>query len=569
MVGLSKINRVGVAPDASGESYLCYQGSKRQLDLLGSAPGVEWWTEWNCLALPMTRTNVLLLETIGQFEEAFDEYVAVRSRLLKAPSKFAQSYPEPAAGEPPPYPHQLEAFCWARQCFENGGGGFANLAEMGLGKTRMAIDLMRFYVFQKALVVVQNSTALQWRQHLERSWPQATPLMLTDMPVEKRLERLVKAPTAWPLIAVVNWESLSRMTTFLKNWRPEMIVLDEASRIKERNTKMAKAAHRLADGCPYRLAMTGTPMGNSPADIWSIFRFVEPELFGKSYWRFAETYFRLGGFTGREFVAFQPQSLHGFIDKLYFQSYRITKAAAVAMPEKQFEVIRLPMSPEQSALYRQMADDLYAKRINEQGEEEVLTAASALDQAIRLQQVTSGLFPVNGDGEPYCLPIKSAKTEWLVDYVKDKLETTDAHLVIWTRYVAERKRVCEALLAAGIPDEALGYIDGSVKNEAREQLRQEFNDRSHPRRVLVCQIQACSYGLDIPAADCLAYHSGTFSLLERNQSIERGHRLGRSRPYSILDLVCEDSIDEKILKAIDRKQNLADMLLMDGLPTHP
>lgn len=568
-VGYSPINRVGVAPAADGIPMLCYQGDEKQLDLLRNAPGVEYWLKWNCLAFPISRTNLLLLETIGQFEEATDDYVTARNEILKPPERYRVCYPAPATGDSDPYIHQIDAFCWAEQVFDNGCEGFANLCAPGLGKSRMAIDLMRAHVFQKALLVCQNSTTLQWKNYLERSWPNCRPVMLTDIPIPQRAQLLTETcqglSVCQPAIFIVNWESLARLCSPLKRMKPEMIVMDEATRIKERRTLMAKAAHQLAAVASYRVALTGTPLGNSPADLWSIFRFVDPDIFGKNYWRFVEKYFKLGGYTGKEFVGFQGATIPDFIERLYRQAFRVTKATVCDMPEKQFEVVRLDMEPEQLDVYNQMERYLYARRLNEEGKEETLTAATALDQSVRLQQISAGVFPQNNaEG---CSPIKSVKTEWLVEYIRDILNTSDSHLLVWTRYSAERKNVCAALLAAGIPAESIGYIDGSVPNKVREQLRQEFNDRRHPRRVLVCQIQAAAYGLDVPAADIMLYHSLTFSLLERNQSMERGHRLGRTRPYTIIDLVCNGTIDTKIVAALKRKQNLVNMLLVEGFAT--
>jgi hypothetical protein len=94
-------------------------------------------------------------------------------------------------------------------------------------------------------------------------------------------------------------------------------------------------------------------------------------------------------------------------------------------------------------------------------------------------------------------------------------------------------------------------------------------------RVLICQIQAGAYGLDLPGADTMIYHSLTFSFLERSQSLERGHRMGRTRPYQIIDLVTylpprkkgarrKESVDSEILKALQKKQDLSEMLLVTG-----
>lgn len=569
-VGLSPVNRVGIAPNAAGEPMLCYAGSQESLELLSGLPEVEHWREWGCLALPATRTNVLALETLGRIEETTKEYIAFRKEALQPPLGYAGRYPHPPEGTPFAFQHQVEALAAAWHAREQGWQGFGQWAEQGLGKSKWAIDLMRSMGVRRGVLIVQNSTALQWQQNLARLWPECQATLLVGASLEKRAEAIqaVRFPVphrpAGPQVLVVNWEALARLADDLKRVRPEMVIADEASRIKDRTTQMAKAAHRLADSVPFRVAMSGTPMGNNPGDLWSLYRFIDSRIFGKSYWSFMQKYFRLGGFTGKEFVGFNPENAGELIEKMYCCAHRTTKAAVADLPPKLYETIRLPMRPEQRRLYDQVKQNLYAEWASDKGRK-TLTVANVLAQAVRLQQITAGLMPSD---DPYAETeqIKSAKTNWLDDYVTEKLQIDDVKIVIWTRFKAELDAVCKALARKGFDGEAFGFIDGSVKPQRRELLRERFNDRSSPLRILVCQVQAAAYGMDIPAADLLIYHSSTFSHLERSQSEDRGHRMGRSRNYRIIDLVCEKSIDETILKALEKKAHLADLLLMRGIP---
>lgn len=568
-IGVSPVNRVGVAPNAAGEPMLCYAGSEESLELLSGLPGVERWREWDCLALPANRISLLALETLGQIQEPTDEYVAFRANLLQPPLGYAGRYPIPLEGTPFPFRHQVDALATAWHAREQGYQGFGQWAEMGCGKSRWAIDLMRSMGVRFGLLIVQNSTALQWQQNLARLWPEALVWPLVDCPLPRRIEAIADARQRLKYrpesvqILIVNWEALARLVDDLKRAKLEIVIADEASRAKDRNTQMARALHKLGDVTPYRVAMSGTPIGNTPGDLWSLYRFIDPTVFGKSYWKFMNTYFRLGGFTGKEFVAFNPLTVGELIEKMYACAHRTTKAAVGDLPEKLYETIRIPMLPEQRKVYDQVKQDLYATLATEEGQK-TLTVANVLSQVIRLQQITAGLFPTDDpDSGPVQLP--SAKTRWLLDYLREAVDSSDVRIVVWTRFKGELDIICKGLKLEGFTEDQFGHIDGSVKMKDREALRERFNDRTSPLRILLAQIQAAAYGLDLPQADILIYHGHTFSHLERAQSEDRGHRLGRVRSYQIIDLACERSVDETILKALQEKRQLSDLLLMKGV----
>jgi hypothetical protein len=305
---------------------------------------------------------------------------------------------------------------------------------------------------------------------------------------------------------------------------------------------------------------------------------MDARMFGMSYWTFMRQYFLLGGYSGSDFVGFNPLQIHSFIQRMYACAFRVTKSTITDMPEKNFEQVDIPLSVDQQAVYEQVDTEMYAARIKEDGTVQELSVANALVAITRLQQITSGLFPVQGQaGErAVCERIASAKTDWLVNYIRYALADTDQQIVVWCRFRPEIEAIHDALVKAGLTaDEDFGIIQGGVKNEHREHLRVSLNNREDPMRVLICQIQAGAYGLDLPGADTMIYHSLTFSFLERSQSLERGHRMGRTRPYQIIDLVTylpprkkgarrKESVDSEILKALQKKQDLSEMLLVTG-----
>jgi SNF2 family DNA or RNA helicase len=547
-IGLAETNQVGIAPDALGTPMICFAGREKPLGLLTHLPGAVRWQAYDCIAYPLSKTNLLVTETVGRIDAATDEYIQIRDEMLAAPKEWVPDYPETPDGQPDPYKHQIDAFCWAVEALgPRKFHGFGQYSEQGCGKTRWAIDLMRWFGEGPVLILCQKGTSLQWKAAVEAIWPEAEVVMLIDLPLTTRAEMLALylarkefEAAVKPHIFILNWDVLARLVKHLCCLRWRLVIADEVTRIKERTAKVSKAAYKLADHADYRVPMTGTPMGNHPGDLWSIYRFMDARIFGSSYWNFMRQFFLLGGFSGNDFTGFNPLQIGTFIGRMYSCAYRVTKATITDMPEKSYQQIDIPLSTEQQSIYCQIEEELYASRVQEDGTVQQLSVANALVQITRLQQITSGLFPVQGEagGRAVCEPIQSAKTEWLINYVRYALADTDQQMVVWCRFRPEIAAIRDACLNIGLMEDIdFGIIQGGVKNAHREELRVSLNDRENPLRILICQIQAAAFGLDLPAADVMIYHSLTFSYLERSQSVDRGHRMGRTRPYQVIDLV--------------------------------
>ena len=572
-IGLSEVNRAGIAPDASDRPMICFQGTQKTLNILESLPEATYWLQWDVLAIPLSKVNMQVMETVAQIEEATEAYVSERARLLTAPPVYRQLYPQPAPGDYEPRAHQIEAFCTALHSFDQGWKGFGNWCEQGLGKTKMAIDLMRHKVNRCAIVIGQNSTCYQWADELSRVWPEAEPVLLVGQPIPKRIQhismihqQLKLACSLKPFIFILNWESLARMIGELVKLSPDVTVADEATRMIHRTTQMSRAAFVLAKHSRYRIAMTGTPIGNDPGDLFGLYRFVDEKIFGTNFRAYANHYFTYGGLNNQEFNGFHPVRVGEFIGRMYSSAYRITKATASDMPEKSYREVRLDMLPQQKKLYQCAADDLYAEWMNESGEIAALSIGNAMVKMIRLQQITAGYLPFNegiGDDQPRWSQLPSAKLIWLRQYLLDTMAETDAQVIVWTRFVPELDLIRYELAASGLNDH-LEVIDGRVAPKHREEIRKRFNNRHDPLRILLVQVQAGAMGLDLPGADVMIYHTIPFSLIQRLQSIDRGHRMGRTRPYTIIDLICKGSVDNHALMALKRKQEFSELLLTDG-----
>lgn len=433
------------------------------------------------------------------------------------------------------------------------------------------MDLARGLRARVTLILVQKITTQQWQCCVSNAFPEAECVALTGL-VRGRAEiirRLARKKRDQPLVLILNWDVLYRLANDLAKFgdRLDLIIADEATRLRNRTSQVSKAARKLAKTARWRIPLTGTPMSGDPSDLWALFAFMDDRIFGRSYWDFVKRYCRLGGFTGWEFAGLIPEQLPELIEKLHANSYRATKATALDLPPKLYQTVRLEMEPEQARVYRELEKEYGVSVALEGGGTGSLSVTSAIAQTTRLQQITAGILPlteVEGGEEVSFKELPSAKTAWTVEYVKTTLEDTDAQIVVWTKFKAEVDRVAQELRAAGVEVEV---IDGRVSDRKRAQALERYGNRENQLRVLLIQIQAGAYGLDLQGCDVLIYHSSSFAILDRIQSEDRGHRAGRKRSYQVIDLVLRGTVDEAIEEARRRRLDLMTMLTGQGAPS--
>lgn len=591
-------NRVGVAPDAEGKERICYAGASEPLMRMEQVPGACYWPSFGCLSLPANKDAVLCIETLGELEESTDEYVALMERLLKPLRKWTAMYPKTPPGLPTPFKHQIACFGWALDTFDRGIGGFANLCDMGTGKTRWGVDMLRFQTSLIGIVVGKRITLGQWEEALQSGFPECDCWVLSDTlksraaKMEEYSKPMAEDPF-WepqkPTIFVTNWDVVWELRHHLQALKPDLMIADESIKIANRTNKMAKGIKFAAKHCRKRVLMNGTLFGKDPGDAWSQYQYADSHIFGDSYWDFMNEYFLLGGYSGNDFQAFRPDKMVEFVRRLYSCAFRVSIACTAEVTHR---VVRLPATEAQRKHYDAVAEFLYSEVKMDDGRKGKLNVNSALAKCTRLQQLCAGIFPMNEidvaepeDEQTYAYAessradypppdpdhlsdyqyIDSAKTEWLMEYLEDLISTTDARVMVWTKFRPELQRIVEDLAAASwIDADQYGVIQGGVKDTVRDNLRAQVNDRRSPMRLLVCQIQAAAFGFDLPEIDKLIYHSSTFSYSERKQSERRGLRAGRTRPYEIIDLVLQNTVDCHISRAIQRRQSLGELLLVTG-----
>jgi SNF2 family DNA or RNA helicase len=456
-------------------------------------------------------------------------------------------------------------------------GGYGLFMEMGTGKTLTAImiagKLYQTGYVKRVLIISPTSVCGVWVNEFTKyaDFPIRCKVLIGS--AEKRSRTLsglkhyaghssLKNGQTYEfplLVAVLNYECTWRMEEALLDFRPDLVIADEAQRIKNPTANQSKAVHHIGDIARFRLALSGTPVQNSPLDFWSIYRFLDPSVFGPSFYSFKARYAIMGGYrvNGRSVQITGYRFLEELTDKVYTIAYRVTKEDALDLPPFTFEDRPVTLSPSEAKLYHQMAQDALIELDNGM----CITAPIIITKLLRLQQLTGGFIApdaVEGEAQPV-RQVGTSKLDALRDILQDYVVDAGNKLVVFARFVPEVLAIYELCQDMKINSVML-Y--GKVKKEKRPAIVDNFqNDPAC--KVFVAQIETAGLGITLNAASTAVLYSVDFNYASYEQALSRIHRAGQTRKCTYIHLVVPGSIDEHILQALERKEDLATRIV-DG-----
>jgi SNF2 family DNA or RNA helicase len=373
------------------------------------------------------------------------------------------------------------------------------------------------------------------------------------------MKALVYEPFDGLKVFVMNVEALStpRGTKaaymFLTKNPANIMVVDESTTIKNRKATRTKNIMMLAKEAKYRRILTGSPVTKSPMDLYSQCAVLSSNALGfNSYYAFQNRYAlvqkrKMGTRAFQEIVGYRRlDELNLKLDRF---SNRILKEQCLDLPDKMYMRRDVALTDEQKRVYIQMKKLALAKLENG----ELATTASVLTQIMRLQQICCGFLQPD-DGE-----IQSLDNNRL----KELLEITDelqGKAIIWASYTHDIQQIADALRDRFGPEAVATYYGATAQDE-RQEIVERFQDKLNPLRFFVGQPRTGGYGITLTAANTVVYYSNSYDLEIRLQSEDRAHRIGQNNKVTYIDLVSPDTIDEKILKALRGKIDLAGKVL--------
>ena len=464
-----------------------------------------------------------------------------------------------------PFNHQRKVLedSWAEEFY-------ALFMEMGTGKSKVAIDTIgMLYQAKKisaALILAPKGVYDNWVQgeipahlpdEIERMVVRWTPS--TAKKFQDEMKALVYESFDGMKIFVMNIEALSTARgtkaayAFLCRNLSNIMIVDESTTIKNRKATRTKNVMMLANHAAYKRILTGSPITKSPMDLFSQCMFLSPAALNfNSYFAFQNRYAivqkrTMGTRAFQEITGYRR--LDELNQKLDRFSNRTLKEDCLDLPDKMYIRRDVALTDEQKSLYTQMKKLALAKLENG----ELATTASVLTQIMRLQQICCGhLQPDEGEIQP----VESNRLKELLE-ITDELQ---GKAIIWATYTHDIQQIAEALRHRFGPEAVATYYGETPQNERQETVNR-FQDKDNPLRFFVGQPRTGGYGITLTAANTMIYYSNSYDLEIRLQSEDRAHRIGQSNKVTYIDLVSPRTIDEKILKTLRNKINLAGQVL--------
>jgi SNF2 family DNA or RNA helicase len=376
---------------------------------------------------------------------------------------------------------------------------------------------------------------------------------------QEKLESLFEIETALHIL-VMNVEAFStekgiKFASKFLNSHKVLMAIDESTTIKTPTAKRTKNIINLGKYAKYKRIMTGSPVTKNPLDLYTQCEFLDPYLLDhSSYYSFRNRYANMKTINvrGRSIqVVHAFQNLGELSDKLQGFSYRVLKEDCLDLPPKNFTKRHIILTSEQRKIYEQMKKEAIATLNGK-----VTSTMTVLTQLMRLHQITCGHFTAD-DGSTQLIP-NNRITELM-----SVLAEAEGKVIIWANYQRDVNQIIKAISEEYGPGSVVDYYGLTPQEERQENIKRFQN--GDDCRFIVGTTQTGGYGITLTKANTVVYFSNGYDLEKRLQSEDRAHRIGQKKTVTYVDLICEDTVDEKIVKALKNKINIASEVLGEEL----
>lgn len=531
-------------------SFLKLQDSKEIsfIDQLISSADISYdELKSGSISLPVNRAlylEQLLKELKGTEIIRNKEFINIVDELGK--EKLEYYYKIPKELENVLRSYQKIGFNWLKTLDRYKFGGIL-ADDMGLGKTLQIIALLLDYKKsndRKASIVISpSSLSLNWKNEIEKFKSDLKIKVIRGTAEERK--NLIYKLHEYDLL-ITSYDLLKRDIEVYQDvkYKFKFIIADEAQYLKNNNTQNAKTIKKLL--AETRFALTGTPIENSLAELWSIFDFIMPGyLF--SYKKFKNEY-------ETPIVKDENLEVMNNLKKLIepFILRRTKKQVLTELPEKTITVLNNEMEEEQRNIYssyllqtKQELQEIFEEKLYEKNQIKVLAALT------RLRQICChpGLFMENyKEG--------SGKLEQCIEIIEDGI-TAGHKILLFSSYTSMFTIIEEELKKRNI---SYFKLTGSTKVDERLQLVDEFN-QNEDIKVFLISLKAGGTGLNLIGADMVIHYDPWWNVSSENQATDRAYRIGQKNNVQVYKLITKDTIEEKIYELQQRKKELTDNIL--------
>ena len=465
-----------------------------------------------------------------------------------------------------PFAHQLKALemSWDKKVF-------AYFMEMGTGKSKVLIDNMSMLydkgLINGALIIAPKGVYKNWfdseipthmANHIEKK------MVLWESTAgknkEKELNTLFESDHDFHIL-IMNVEALStkkgkQFAEKFLSCHKTLMAIDESTTIKNPGAARTKNIIALGKYVLYKRILTGSPVTKSPLDLYTQCWFLDPWLLDQqSYYSFRTRYAltRKINVSGRQVeIVVGYRNLGELSEKLKPFSHRVLKDDCLDLPPKTYMKRTIQLSEEQSKVYKQMKEIALATLNGK-----MITTVNVITQLMRLHQITCGHFK-SDDGTTQTL--KSNR----LDELMDVLSEMEGKAVIWAHYRYDIEVIVEAIKKE-YGDKSIVTYYGDTSTDDRQKAIKLIQDPESSVRFIVGTPQTGGYGITLTGASTMIYYSNGYDLEKRQQSEARIDRIGQTKNMTYIDIIAEGTVDEKIVKALRTKVNIATEVMGEEL----
>ena len=437
--------------------------------------------------------------------------------------------------------YQKYGYKWLKYLTDNNLG--ACLADdMGLGKTLQAIALLSNLHEEKkkkSIVIMPKSLIYNWENEIKKFSPKLKVGVYYG--INRDFSSLKKVD-----VILTTYGTIRNDIENLLKHKFDLLILDESQNIKNINSQTTKAVLLL--NAKKRVALSGTPIENNLLELYSLFRFLNPEMFG-SVQRFTNSYI----------LPIQKYSDTSTIEELKKKIYpfllrRVKKEVLEDLPDKIEKLVYVDMNDEHRKFYEERRKYYYSlleKNTSSQGNFDKFFVLQAINE---LRHIVSS-------PELETKKIISSKKEVLIENVIEAIENNHKVLV-FVNYLSSIESICESL-----KENKIKYLKMTGQTKDRQNLVDKFQSDSR-YKVFVMTLKTGGVGLNLVSADTIFIYDPWWNTTVENQAIDRAYRLGQDKTVFAYKMIMRNTIEEKILKLQEIKNKLLDDLISeDNLST--
>jgi SNF2 family DNA or RNA helicase len=448
-----------------------------------------------------------------------------------------------------PFEHQREALKRGAE-----SKNFAYFMEMGTGKTKVSIDNASYLFTQNkiknVIVIAPNSVYLNWKKEIETHCSVDYKIMAHKVDTIISPQFNDPLQLTWYLYnveAMSHKSGLKKVKEILTAADETMMIIDEATTIKNRTAKRTKNIIELGKTVAYKRLLTGSPVTKSPLDLYSQVAFLDKSLLGhSSFYTFRARYAVMHEIDMGGRSVMLPKyytNLEELEKNIKTFSYRCRKVECLDLPEKLYTQYYINLKDEHQQAYDRLKKNAWAVIQNEE-----VSYSNKLTEILKLHQCVNGHVKTD-DGK--IIEFDDPKLDQLMEVI----EENEGKFIIWANYIYNIEKIIKILQDRYGRDSVVS-VYGAVDAEQRIKNVKRF-ENDDAVRFFVGNPSTGGYGLNLVSASYVVYYSNSYNLEVREQSEDRAHRIGQDKNVLVIDLIIRGTVDEMIISALKGKIKLS------------